>query len=364
MRVNFQRRKLVLLLLCFFFSVSAIVLLDLVSLSRNHQSNAFIRLMPPHVLVPLKNKYLGYNSFYFAGATASKIYLANTMAPAIMTTTDSALGPLKQTSIRFPANPKIVQGVNMVVADSPYLYFMEGHIPLLMRGDLSNLAIDEIRTSPYFTESVPISPTSFIIRTFDPAKQQNVLAKAILGQTQAKEGANTLDKQIDGIFSTDGMLNYDPTTSRIIYIYFYRNQILCFDTALNRIYVKRTIDTVSHAQIALGEIFSQSSITMSKPPLNVNLRSCAADGLLYVQSGLKADNEDQETFDRCSVIDVYGIADGDYRFSFYIPNFINKKMKSFRVFGHTLLVIYQDWLFEYRINFPEIARHEKKDGQG
>jgi hypothetical protein len=104
----------------------------------------------------------------------------------------------------------------------------------------------------------------------------------------------------------------------------------------------------------LGEIRSESSITMSKPPLFVNYYSCIANGSLFVQSALMANNEDKSVFNRNSVVDVYEVKDGHYRFSFYIPDFQGNKVKSFRVFGDNLFIIYDHYISAYRISFPNL----------
>ena len=43
--------------------------------------------------------------------------------------------------------------------------------------------------------------------------------------------------------------------------------------------------------------------------------------------------------------------DGKYEFSFYLPDYQGRKMKSFRVFDHMLVALYDNYLYGFRLNF-------------
>jgi hypothetical protein len=349
---TYIRKRLTTLGLCLIAGIGAVAALGFISDLVNHRKNGFVRLIPPHVLAMLNAKDIGYNSFYIVGTAANKVYLGNTMAPSKLLITDFALKDTQIATLTFPGKPTILQGANLVWADSPFIYLMEGRVPLLMRGSLSSLVIDQVKPSTYFMQALPVSPSSFVIRMYDRVQRQTVLARTTLDKPTAEEGARTLERQGDGIFSTDGMLNVDPASGRIIYMYFYRNQLPCFDTALNLLYTGRTIDTVSQAQLSVATIGADSSTTLSAPPHFVNYFSCIADNLLFVHSALMANNETESQFEQASAIDVYDVRDGRYRFSFYIPKLLDKKMKSFRIFGNRLFAIYDHYLVVYQVNFP------------
>ncbi len=70
-------------------------------------------------------------------------------------------------------------------------------------------------------------------------------------------------------------------------------------------------------------------MTMSSPPLVVNKSAVVDDGHLFVHSNLMANNEASKAFDEASVIDVYSLTDGAYKFSFYIPDYQSHKASSF-----------------------------------
>ncbi len=87
------------------------------------------------------------------------------------------------------------------------------------------------------------------------------------------------------------MLTYDKSLRRVIYLYYYRNQFITFDTNLKLISTGRTIDTNSVAKISIAEIASTKTTTLAAPPLLVNKNCCADNGKLYIQSGLISNNE-------------------------------------------------------------------------
>jgi hypothetical protein len=338
--------------LCLTGSLGIMAFFALFAMKVNNRKNGFIRLHPPHILNIAGARDIGYNTYYLAGATTRNVYLGNSMNPARLLITNRELTDTQDVTLSLPGNARLVEGANLIEIDSPFIYLMEGQIALIMRGSLSDLSIRDIRHSPFFNQSVPVSSSRFIIRMFDHLQKQNVLASTSMDSPIAKMGAHTLERQVDGIFSTDGILNYDPASGRILYVYHYRNQLLCFDTALHQIYVGKTIDTISYAQISVGEIVSEGNITLSKPPLFVNRHSCVSDGLLFVHSNLMANNEDKKQFDRHDVVDVYSVDDGSYRFSFYVPLYLGKRLSSFRVFGNSFFVIYDHYLVAYRTAFP------------
>ncbi len=137
----------------------------------------------------------------------------------------------------------------------------------------------------------------------------------------------------------------------LIYLYYYRNEFICLDTNLNLLYKGSTIDTISKAQIKIVEIRSEKISTFAERPLIVNRKSCISRGWLFVNSGLKANNEERQSFDQLAVIDLYSLIDGTYQFSFYMPDPITKKMRDFIVVEKTLIALYDNYIAAYDLNF-------------
>ncbi|GHN02270.1 hypothetical protein WSM22_37590 [Cytophagales bacterium WSM2-2] len=301
--------------------------------------------------MPKKIVDVGYNSYYIAGATPDRIYLGNSMAPALLIAANYSLSDTQHLQLKFPSQVKLYQGATVTVGPSN-VYLMEGKTPALLRGKLSDLTMNLVRDSlEYFIGSMPLSPESYVIKIYDPILRKSVLAKKKIKTGWAHRVPEILEKQVDGIFCTDGMISYDPYSGSLIYVYYYRNQFIRLDTSLNILYRGRTIDTTSHARIKVSEIESKNMITLSGPPMTVNKRSCVSGEYIFIHSGLLSNNEEKKTFDHCSVIDVYNLKNGEYRFSFYLPDYNKKKISGFRVFNKTLVAMYDHFLYSYQLNF-------------
>ena len=142
---------------------------------------------------------------------------------------------------------------------------------------------------------------------------------------------------------------YDRAFEQLLYVFYYRNQIISLDTLLRERYMSRTIDTVAKAQLELVEINSGRERTFGKIPTKVNRGSCVFGPDLYINSSIRSDNETWEVFGNNSVVDVYRTKDGTYRHSFYLPKYQGRELRYFQVVGQTVFVLYQDHLVTYRL---------------
>ncbi len=116
------------------------------------------------------------------------------------------------------------------------------------------------------------------------------------------------------------------------------------------VYRGHTIDTTTHARIKVEEIASESSITMAAPPNVVNRLSCVYRNWLFVNSNLIADNENEEAGKQSSVVDVYTLNDGAYKFSIYLFNIGGFRMHSFGVAHGRLFAVHGHYLVAYNLN--------------
>ena len=73
-----------------------------------------------------------------------------------------------------------------------------------------------------------------------------------------------------------------------------------------------------------------------------------SQGILYIQSVLKADNEDETTFTQSAVIDLYALRDGKYRGSLYLRNERETRLFDFKISGNKLIALFDGYaaLFE------------------
>jgi hypothetical protein len=225
-------------------------------------------------------------------------------------------------------------------------YVCDGVKPLLVSGSLDDGKMSMVEQVPYFSEVLP-HLNYYILKLFNRDMKNSLLKLTKSNVTSSY----TFEDQGEGIFSSDGVLTESPDGLRLFYIYYYRNQFICLDSNLKLIYKGKTIDTISHAQIKVGTINSLHEKTLASPPIFVNKRSSANNEYLFVHSALIADNEIKETMKGINPIDIYRIKDGKYIFSIYLADFSNEKLQDFRVCEHTLIALYDDYLYFEHLNF-------------
>jgi len=200
-----------------------------------------------------------------------------------------------------------------------------------------------------FNMAIPVSSSSLALRSVDTALKQNIISKVNLITNAIKKQPKSLDKQLDGFFCTDGLMKKDPITDRLLYMYYYRNLLVCLDSNLNILYKSHTIDSNTTAKLKIGEIKSSEFYTLAVPEVKVNQAVAIGLGSVFIKSGLLSDNENRQHFSKASVIDQYLESTGAYEGSFYIPDFSGFKISDFRILGNTLITLQGHYLVTYSL---------------
>ncbi len=336
-------------------SVGAVILISigivgaLYSLSDrkpNHRYASFTRNLGSAHLTPDRTLELGHAGHYFAGYTDYTIYLGDTHAPGRLIAVDRELRDTTPLLITIDHDSLAYRALEVKV-DSPNFYLTDGIMPFIYRGTLDTRKASAWMTDIAFSKAIPFADTSVafvVIRNLE-----NTIARRD-GNTEIRYFPDILEEQGDGIFSTDGMFHYRPSTGTFVYVYYYRNQYIEIDTTFAHPERANTIDTISVAKIAMRTIRSENTLTMGAPPLQVNRTSCVSAQNLYIHSNLLSKNEHVEQFETETVVDVYDLEAKKYRYSFYIPAVSKKKVRDFIVIGDTLLIAkYENKLVSYRI---------------
>lgn len=287
-------------------------------------------------------------SYHIAGESGNTLYLGNESSPMSVIGIDHT-SKFKTYSVINLSNKKILHG--RLFIDSPFFYILDRTTTTVLQGKVENWQAFENPAFKLFEDlAIPISHGTLILRTLSKAPISHILAKETVSPPKIKTATNILESQAGGIFSTDGMLNYDPFRKRLVYVYYYRNQYLSIDTDLNLILKARTIDTNTFAKIEIAEINSDSAFVIAGPPRFVNLKSFVFHKYLFINSRLIADNEEKRIFRNSSVIDVYDYILGNYKFSFYISDYEGKKITDIQIINGNLVCISGKFLLFYKIN--------------
>lgn len=316
-----MRKPITFLFIATVVGAGVVFFLYLLSNQRQH-SGDFYRVFPTHPVIPLDKAIVEAQYNYFAGAADTAIVLGSTRDPLnLMRLSDSELDTTSSTISLGPFGPITFTSI-VVKVDSTNFYLLDGSQPFVFHGSTSDWTVTEsMMKGLFFKDVIPLGNASFAISAVNVSAYENVLAKKIGDRSPAYNGG-LLQKQVDGIFCTDGMLHYSEHLNELIYLYYYRNQYIIADTNLVLKSRHNTIDTFSHAQIKSTVLSykTQKSFQLAAPPMSVNRRSYCYKHWFFVISNVEALNEIKDLFNNSSVVDVYDLNMNAYAFSFYLPD--------------------------------------------
>lgn len=325
------------------------------------KENNFTRRFGQH---PIRDEItfdLDANSYYFAGIAGGQVYLGNVTAPLMLTTVDTALTGKTAIKVRLDDTIHPFRNIQVKVKP-PHFYLYDGSVPVIYRGRLGDsLARTVSYADAYFSQLEIIDSVHFAIRTQRAGTNEHVLGKLALEDTPKIVLNHTLlEKQVDGVFDTDGQLLRDDITGELVYIYFYRNEFLVMDSSLRLSRRLHTIDTISRAQVRVRSL-SDGRHKMEAPPMQVNKRSVVHNRMLFNESNLMGKYEPRKMWQRASIIDMYSADRQEYLGSFYVHNRGSHKMARMIVTDEHLFVLSGNEIVRYRFA-QSITRHFIKTG--
>ncbi|UGU15320.1 hypothetical protein LS482_16740 [Sinomicrobium kalidii] len=344
-----MKRTTTLILLAFLFAISVVLALHIATPKKANLKHAsFDRFFSPESLQLIDTLNLNFNSYYFAGMDSTRLYLGNSTAFGHIV--EINVENLRDTTYhKVSVNDILAHKAVRVRINPPYFYLTDGITPFIYRGNTRDWKATSYIDSIYFVHAVPILDSSVALLGVN-RDLENTFYKVTKGKSELDVFPELLEKQgNDGLFSTDGILQYDKRTKRLIYVFFYRNQYLYMDTNFNLLYKGNTIDSITQVKIKVDEISSENKITMSSPPLMVNKNCHLTENLLYIHSNILAKNEDIDTFENSSVIDMYDLKNSSYKFSFYIPAYKENKMSEFIIEDNIIIARHGQYLVSYRL---------------
>lgn len=303
-----MRRKSVIisLTLCAVFSIALVAVLFAFSEDIVHRNNSFLRRYPHHPASKANVLDIGFNSYYIAGTANGRIYLGNVTAPLHVLSLTEDLKDTVHIRLSLPGSENYEFRSVKLDVKKPYFFLSDGTVPIIYRGKLGEWkATPFLYGSAYFSQMEPMNKNSFAIRARSSASNENELGKiAVTDTTLVKLAPALLEKQIDGIFDTDGMLHYSEYQDKLVYVYYYRNEFVVAEPNMDLDYRGKTIDTVSQAKIDIANIASNQESTLASQALVVNGQSCVSGNYLFVNSDRLGKYEPEEMLEQASIIDV------------------------------------------------------------
>jgi hypothetical protein len=348
------KRKLGKLCLLFFVSIGCIATLYHWSLRK--KKNEFKRDFPPHILMDENFIDMKFNSYYFAGKTKQTIYLGNYTAPDYVSACNLSSLAVTQYRLSLP-DPRLLKTIyfNLVV-DSPNYFLTNGDKSLIYSCKFPFLKLQPVTNQflPSFLNFCNLSEGSCFLKIFDPKETVSIISKLSYNPYHLGKNTKILQKQLDGLFDTDGIMQYDLAEHKLVFLYFYRNQFIVTDSNLKILYRGKTIDSNSTVKFSIGLYNHNRTSEIAAPQQANNRHLVLYQGMIFIQSGLVALNEPSNILKERAVVDVYSIQDGHYKFSFYIPNYQGNPISDFIIDRDRLISISGHFLLSFRLNLPVV----------
>ena len=312
--------------------------------------NTFIRRFPHFPAVFEKEIQLSSDDYYFAGGTKDTIYLGDYTAP-LKILEISRKGEIKKSFVRINYKDIPFSSIQIKI-NPPYFFLVDGNVPAVFQGVTTDWqAKYKMKGKSFFSTFEPLGSSSLIIRATLKSTLTNALGKISLNDSiNIKFTSNLLQKQMDGVFDTDGQLHFDHYHKHVVYVYTYRNEYIVADEDLNLLQRGNTIDTISRAQLNVVKVQSNGETKLAAPPLIVNKTSALYRNLLFVNSQLPGQFERLTMWKKASIIDVYDVHSKKYYLSFYIYDIDYKKVRNMYVKDDALYALIDDQLVIYRLS--------------
>lgn len=310
--------------------------------------NPFIRRFPQGTAAKTAQIDLKNPSFYIAGTTSERIYLANPEAPLQVFEYDRNLKLVKQHTIHLQKEDYPFKALQTKVL-FPYFFIYDKTVPIIYRGLVSDWKGNIINDKKYFfTKITFVDSTHLIIRTFKHNSYVNTLATVTNSDSLTiTYRPAILQNQADGIFSTDGTMQYSKELKKMVYTYYYRNQYIITDNNLNAIKRGRTIDTTTVAKLKIVKNNKSGDTQLAAPPFMVNNLTTVTGNLLMVNSMLRGRYESVDVWKTATAVDVYDLTNQNYLLSFYVYNEQKYPMKDFSATKNELYIISGHFLIKY-----------------
>ena len=326
-----KKVQIVILILCTFGSSGVLYGLYFFSdLNRELVRADFNRKYAPGYLEKISEIDLGVNSYYIAGFGRDRAYFGNFASPFHWLESSSSLSDTTGRWTDVGLDSVIADKRYRFVVDSPNFYVTHGVMPIILKGDFSTREARSVMTDSgyYFTQATLIGKDRFALRCYNIDKKGYELALKTKDTLEFRE--DLLQESGEGLFSLDGLMAYDRVTKGLVYMHYYKNELLVADSNLELKSRLHTIDSFRTVHIGVSHV-NDNQAMMNRPPLLVNRYFAVNNGLIYVESNIIGQNEDMEFFLMDTVVDVYSMSGGEYEYSFYIPRGTSGKASEFAV---------------------------------
>jgi hypothetical protein len=351
-----MKKQIKLSLLVFLVAALIPVFLYLTAFRINHEKNGFNRkFLTPPVMEHLSPSLNGV--YRIGGFNASGIYLG-LLYPGAIVKFDSSLRIVKMIRPGYPfiRTPHVSYQLSIDTAGA-FLMIGNNRKVYQLSKEL-NKVVDSFKIPFTFLRSTRINNNTFAFKCFDTAKG-NPLFLAVYCKQYGGTGLPSFRRQTNAKsegLAEDGLISYSNDIHALVFCQFYNGLYKVIDSSLSKMNIYHTIDTIHVNNTVMGttEKDHKTRLSFSSPQYTVNDASTTSEGMLFVESILKADNQSDASFKDSCTIDAYNLLDKTYRYSFTIPK--GSGIADFRInrINRTqILVCYSDHLALF--NMPDVS---------
>lgn len=320
----------------------------------NKEDNGFRRIYGSLTAVPTDTLQAEFQYGDICGVTPHSFFVELAGRKNRVIRFDWDLRNPQSYSFGLPNNKQVWSRLHFQV-DSPVVNIFAGNGPDVFKGRMDTAVPLRQHHYPYplFVRGFAFGDGQYLFKGFDkiggsfrmpfilwnPATNAQV-RKINPFATSAAQG-----------LESDGRIGFDTATGQIVFVQFYRNGILTMDTDFHLGPSIRTIDTVLHGRTADGSYQEDGAekFTNSTPQFFVNWNTDVYDGMVYINSLLRGDNENRGDFETYSDLDAYNLRTRRYEYTLKVPRLNNRKLISFKIADGRLVACYPGGIVTYRL---------------
>ena len=349
--------KRVFLFITITVTMSVMLVLFVFFYSQTSRGGGMIRYFPSHIVGIKSIQSIGKDCYYLAGVAGDSVFIGDFHNPKTLylyhhSVLDSIILPISPTQ-------RITKASTLTV-EFPTIYLHDILWGNVLTGQIHQASFTQYHlASSLMFQSVPLSYQNYLLLDFDTLTKTNRLEKVLIQEGQRSIHSQfPLDKQVDGYFCTQGALAVDTDRGEVYFVYQYRNELLRLDTSLYLLQRSHTIDTVRQIDFTVDTVFEGeiARTTFSSPPQLVNSKLRTYGSYLFISSGIQADNQSIDNFEKAMTIDRK--TDLKYQFSFYLTDLFGQRIRDFLIEGDRIIGLAGTDLIVYELDLSQVSYPE------
>ncbi|RXK81680.1 hypothetical protein [Filimonas effusa] len=332
-------KKWIPLIICLLLPVGVICLLAAAAPDINKSGNGFRRTWLYDMITKTNSFAILPTIKNIAGVEHGFIYFSS-KEKGVAVRLDLSNG--NQESIKFLSTPNLINQLDasnqLIVRDSTF-WLYNSTPALIIKGNLKGDVSSIVKLKEPFTKLV-LTDSGMIVRKFIPGVRDQALYKLNSLGEMLTTAPRITDDNGDGGLSTEGILLYNNVDKSTMYIGRNSNRVTVLNEDMTIKKVGKTIDTffTNRYTASQYQLKSGNVVTNGAPIQYINIGAAINADFLYVQSGVRSDSDDRNSFSKDLVLDVYSLKNMEYIGSIAAKG-VKEKLRSWVINDNRILVL-------------------------